>query len=508
MVAVLGVGHFAGHLFTALRLPRVVGMIFAGIALAPALSPGVVTACSAGVPHAYAPASVARTLALLLALARGAFGLDFRGVARLRGTAAALSILPFLAEWVIEAAAARAVLPMDSGIAGVTRVAFLAASLWAALSPSLVIPNMLQLVEEAGQSASRCPVEPSNLVLCAAPLEVALALVSYGAVSSGIKSSVSGAPVTTLLLVPVWLGLSVALGASLAAVLAAWRRLRVHSLVASALGGDATPAEQLTAFVAAYMLSYTLCQDYMLPNLIGTVSALAYAFAVRWLCPDLARLAAPQLKTAWSFAEIFLFVFTGVVVRGAIDSRSDAFSLTFLCVLLLGNAARLLADVVVALIWRHETEVQAATAVIKAGDEDLAVLLVDGSVAGEFASREMSMTPANVQVAHIPFWRDIASRAGFLWASTTPKATVQAALGGAPLAAAVALGIDATTGAFIQQSAAISILYCATVGSLLTHSLGRYLLATSFTMPAGKLPSGGISENADNGGTTTAHVET
>ena len=83
----------------------------------------------------------------------------------------------------------------------------------------------------------------------------------------------------------------------------------------------------------------------------------------------------------------------------------------------------------------------------------------------------------------LPLWRDVAARAGFLWATTTPKATVQAALGGAPLAAAAALGIDAATGAFIQQSAAISILYFATIGSLLTHTLGRHLLATAFAAP-------------------------
>jgi hypothetical protein len=91
-----------------------------------------------------------------------------------------------------------------------------------------------------------------------------------------------------------------------------------------------------------------------------------------------------------------------------------------------------------------------------------------------------------------------------MWATTTPKATVQAALGGAPLAAAAALGISTETGSFIQQSAAVSILYCATLGSLLTHTLGRWLLATALAprarAAAHKLPSadgeGGVEEDA------------
>jgi hypothetical protein len=59
----------------ALWLPRIIGMIGIGIALTPVISLGILNTC-AGVEHAVNPASTIRAFALLIALARGAFGLQ------------------------------------------------------------------------------------------------------------------------------------------------------------------------------------------------------------------------------------------------------------------------------------------------------------------------------------------------------------------------------------------------------------------------------------------------
>ena len=470
LVIVLVVGALSGLLAQALRLPKVLGMIFAGVVLAPALSLGVTTACK-DPSNPTSPASTMRTMALLLALARGAFGLDFSVVANVKLTVGMLAVAPFFVELLVEAAVAWAVLPASSGIGGTSpiRVAFLAAALWASLSPSLVIPNMLTIIDDE-KSTSPAP----HVILCAAPLEVAAALVAYGAMESGVESVVAGESSLSLLLVPIWLVLSVVLGVALAFALRAWRLVRDHEVVVKVIG-KALPAEQLLTLLAIYLFAYSVCTPYYAKNLTAVVAALACVLGVRVLSPELAEMAGPQLKVGWAFAEVLLFVMTGVVVRGAIDSRSEAFSGGFFAVLLLGNLSRLVVDVFVAVVWHGQVQRAAATLLSPAEfkDESRASLLAD----------ESDVAADNADEPKREWWRDVAARAAFMWATTTPKATVQAALGGAPAASYIALGITQATGAFIQQSSAISILYCATIGSLLTHSLGRYLLKTALAAP-------------------------
>jgi hypothetical protein len=455
---------------------RVIGMMTAGVILSPIISSGILVTCSE-VPHGANPASTMRSMALLFALARGAFGLAWDGVLKIRWTVAALAFLPYLVEMVVEAVFAVTILPASTGLGGVTSISYLAATLWASLSPSLVIPNMLTLVEEVQAKT------PSYLVLCSAPLEIGTALIAYGAVSSTIEASVEGNGITSVALIPVWIVLSILLGIAMAVVLYFWRKVRTdHRMVA--IFGEALPAEQLFTFIVFYLLSYCLCTPYYLDNLINVVSALSCVLAVRVLSPELGEIAAPMLKVAWAFAEVFLFVLTGVVVRGAIDSRSSAFSFAFVALLFVGNMARLLVDFGVAFLWKIQSPAITEQSEISSNNSNKDELLPSGS-----QSPKEPTTPTitidteekdNFKVFSIPYvgdwWSDVIGRTLFLWSCTTPKATVQAALGGAPLAAATALGISTATGQFIQQSCAISILYCATIGSLLTHTLGRYLL--------------------------------
>ena len=59
-------------------------------------------------------------------------------------------------ELVVEAAAAVKILGVSTGFSGSLDIhVFLAASVWAPLSPSIVIPNMISMVEEGLSTASR-----------------------------------------------------------------------------------------------------------------------------------------------------------------------------------------------------------------------------------------------------------------------------------------------------------------------------------------------------------------
>ena len=443
VLAILFCGYLGTLVAAATRLPRIVPVILLGVALAPALHHSVLAACgdaaSAGSGGAVSAASELRSFALLVALARGGLTMQLGNISRLRAPALLLCVVPYFCELAVQAAVSRAALPDASGLsaaAGAMPLSLLAASVWAPLSPSIVIPNMLHFVETGLPRTA-------GLVMTGAPIEVATALMTFSALEGYIKgqqAGTGGGVGEALGWVAVQLVGSLAYGALFAG--AFWlfvARVRPHPAVERLLAGSTTPPaqERLLVFIALFCLAYASCADYLVPKLVGLLAALAMALGVQLLLPPLAAELAAALKPVWLYAEAFLFVLTGVVVRAAIDTGSPALGGGFLAVLAAGSVVRMLADLAVAVAWQH--------AVARAGRAE--------------TPRESALV--------------VLRRAAFLWSATTPKATLQASLGPKPASEALALGISAATGAFVAQSCAVAILYMALLGSVLTYSVGR-----------------------------------
>ena len=97
LVSVMGVGYLGGALADGLRAPRVVVMILLGAALAPALSPSVLSACSSDA-SSVSPAAAMRSFALLVALARGGLTMSLGSLRALWCPLAALAALPYACE--------------------------------------------------------------------------------------------------------------------------------------------------------------------------------------------------------------------------------------------------------------------------------------------------------------------------------------------------------------------------------------------------------------------------
>jgi len=210
------------------------------------------------------------------------------------------------------------------------------------------------------------------------------------------------------------------------------------------------PTEALLVWLVLYTLAYELAGDApakALPRSIGFLSALVMAVATQVRAPALAAAFADALKPVWAAAEAFLFVLTGVVVRGAFDGATPALSGGFLGVLVVGALARLGGDVVVGAAW----------------------VAVEGAAAHGGGAR------GAVAALRAAPPRLVAERVALVWSTTLPKATLQASLGPKPLLEAAALGISVPAATFIAQSAAVSILFAATLGSLLTFSVGAHV---------------------------------
>ena len=203
VVVLLIIGWLGGIVSQLFKLPRIVGMILLGIALYPNLHPAlllspVVLSGNLAVSDAQNPASSIRTFALLIALMRG--GLSVKSSFFTGGLAFStilLATVPYACELVVMALLAPIFLPSYYGVSAPNgapsyMASFESASVWAALSPSIVIPNMLSFVEEGLTEAGR-------VVLTGAPLEVSTALVTEGVIDGVLLATVKGNDPQTVL---------------------------------------------------------------------------------------------------------------------------------------------------------------------------------------------------------------------------------------------------------------------------------------------------------------------
>ena len=157
-------------------------------------------------------------------------------------------------------------------------------------------------------------------------------------------------------------------------------------------------------------------------RLIGFFAALCMAVGTQYLLPALADDLVTGLKPLWYFAECFLFVLTGCVIRPAIDAgySVDLFG-WFFAVLLLGQVARMCADILVAISWQS---------------------VLTKSYPHSWSNKQ---------------WGNVARRVAFVWFATMPKATLQASLGPkltSPFKTAGALSASK----FVAPASAIAIL--------------------------------------------------
>lgn len=148
-------------------------MILLGIALYPSIHPSVLSAATVisnpvtgGAPidvtgkevkglntapfAAQSPATTIRSMALLVALARGGLSVRVEYFRELGAAMVVLAILPYAFELVVEALVAPSILPASAGFSDSPTpwlATFACASVWAPLSPSIVVPNMLAFVD-------------------------------------------------------------------------------------------------------------------------------------------------------------------------------------------------------------------------------------------------------------------------------------------------------------------------------------------------------------------------
>lgn len=368
-------GLLAGEVFRRLRLPPLLGMLLVGIAFGPyalGLLDDSLLAISADL----------RKVALIIILTRAGLSLDIGDLRKVGRSAVLLCFVPATFEivgTVILAPRLLGVTVLEAAIIG---------SVIAAVSPAVVVPRMLRLMDEGYGSGQGIP----QMILAGASVDDVYVIVLF----SSFTSLASGGTLSPLdfVRIPTSLVLGIAAGV-LCGLALAWWLSHVHM----------RDSIKVVVFLALSFVLVTI-EDHCtgIIGFSGLLAVMSMGIMLGQRIPVVSKRLSAKYDRLWVGAELLLFVLVGAMVNVAYVAYA-------------GVAAILL--ILGAMVFR---------------------------MAGVFAS--VLGTKLN------------GKERAFCMLAYTPKATVQAAIGGVPLAMGLACGETVLT------VAVLAILITAPFGAI------------------------------------------
>lgn len=368
-------GLLAGEVFRRLRLPPLLGMLLVGIAFGPyalGLLDDSLLAISADL----------RKVALIIILTRAGLSLDIGDLRKVGRSAVLLCFVPATFEiigTVILAPRLLSVSVLEAAIIG---------SVIAAVSPAVVVPRMLRLMDEGYGAKQGIP----QMILAGASVDDVYVIVLF----SSFTSLASGGTLSPLdfVRIPTSLVLGIAAGV-LCGLALAWWFSHVHM----------RDSIKVVVFLALSFVLVTI-EDHCtgIIGFSGLLAVMSMGIMLGQRIPVVSKRLSAKYDRLWVGAELLLFVLVGAMVNVAYVAYA-------------GVAAILL--ILGAMVFR---------------------------MAGVFAS--VLGTKLN------------GKERAFCMMAYTPKATVQAAIGGVPLAMGLACGETVLT------VAVLAILITAPFGAI------------------------------------------
>lgn len=295
MALVLAGGLAAGSLFRRLRLPALPGMLLVGILLGPfglnlldekllAVSPEL------------------RQIALMIILLRAGLALDLSDLKAVGRPAVLMCFVPACFEILGTVAAAPRLLGLS-----LTEAALLG-SVTAAVSPAVVVPRMLDLMNQKRGTAHRIP----QLITAGASVDDIFVIVLFGAFSSLLKGgSVS---VMTAVEVPAAVLSGIVAGAAAGTVLVAFfKRFHMRDTV-----------KVLILLSAAFAFAGIEPAVRNVMPFSGLPAVMVIGMTVRKRYPLPADRMTGKFSKLWVAAELWLFVLVGAAVQPALIRTAGA----------------------------------------------------------------------------------------------------------------------------------------------------------------------------------------
>lgn len=372
---ILVAGLFAGMLFQRLRLPGIIGVMLAGIALGP-YALGALDAGLLGF------SGEIRTLAFVIILLKAGLMLDLQVLKKVGRSAVLMCFVPATMEMLAYALFAPPLLGIsviEAGIIG---------AIMGAVSPAVVVPRMTKLIEEGWGTNKGIP----QMIVAGASADDVYVIVLFTALLS--LADGEGFRVMNLARIPLSILLGIAIGTA-----GGFLSIGIFERIQMC-------ATQKCLLLLGLSLLFVAAEN-MIGSVIpfsGYLAVIAMGVVIITKRSHIANCSAAQLSKLWIGAESFLFIMVGAAVDPSLALRAG---LPLLGMIFIGLAFRLLG----AWLCVVKTALNAR--------ERLFVMLAE-----------------------------------------IPKATVQAAIGGIPLA----MGLKC--GSLALSAAVLAILITAPLGAL------------------------------------------
>lgn len=381
---ILIAGWLAGRLCTLIKLPALLGMIIVGIVL----SPSVLNLID---PMTLALSGDLRKIALIIILSRAGLSLRIADLIQLRRPAILLSFVPATLEII-------GIIILAPLLLGFTwQEAALLGSILAAVSPAVIVPKMIQVMQEGYGQRQRVP----QLILSGASIDDIYVIVVFYAFLEIARAGV--VPLNSFWIIPLKIVLGIIVGAILGWLFA---QLSIFQ--------NWIPIHETMLYLSICFLIVYLEEVTTLP-FSGLLAVMISGVFYKRFSSRKATSTEHHYNQLWQVAQIGLFVLVGINVDYQYLKQASLLSL----VLIIGG-----------LIFR---------------------------TVGTWLSLLKS------QLSH--------QERQFVMLSYIPKATVQASIGGIPLA----LGIS--SGEEILVIAVLAILFTAPLGALLIDLTYQKLLS-------------------------------
>ncbi|MFO7937683.1 MAG: cation:proton antiporter [Kiritimatiellia bacterium] len=388
-------GLFVDWVFRSMKIPGLIGLLLLGMLTGP-------YALDLLNSETQAVSQQLRLLALIVILLRAGFEISRKALTKVGARAIMMAFIPCICEVGFITLAAPAFLQITRFEAAIL------GSILAAVSPAVVVPLMIQFIEEKRGAEKGAP----TLVLAGASCDDAVAIVlctsfvaMYVGQSLNFGISLIKIPVSIIL------GTGTGLGVGL---LLHWFFRKFNP--------RATKRVLIILGLAVLLLNFESKVEHLIP-FSALLALMSIGFIILEKEERMAHEISSKLAKVWLFAQLMLFALVGAKVNLPVAAEAG---LAGAAVIIIGLIGRIIGV-------------------------QLCLFKSD------FNRKERL----------------------FISFAYLPKATVQAAIGGVPLAAMAAAGMDTTPGELILAMAVLSIIITAPPGALLISWSGKKLLSVS-----------------------------
>lgn len=285
IAVILLLGLFMGWVFSKLKLPSLLGMIIVGIILSPhALN--LIDESILGI------SADLRQIALVIILTRAGLSLDITDLKKVGRPAVLMCFVPACIEilgTIIFAPILLNVTALEAAIMG---------SVIAAVSPAVVVPRMIKLMEEGYGVKKSIP----QLILAGASVDDVFVIVIFTALTS--LASVGTMSIMSLAQIPISIGLGILLGGTMGFILTKFfKKFHMRDSV------------KLLIIISISFLFLEI-QNRLegIVSISGLLAIMSMGIMIKQKYDVLASRLSAKYNKLWIAAEIFLFVLVGATV--------------------------------------------------------------------------------------------------------------------------------------------------------------------------------------------------